>query len=140
MAEGIPVAYTVPNFNLIADHWRFIAPLDFDTKVYVGTLPCQLRSFGRNPHPIVGNLSTAPGFPYGVELLCEAGTDIRDSHCPDGVPDLVEVPVGTGRWYYVFVVDDVGKGFSNEYRYAVLGKVLSSYGVANAPDWPVPIP
>jgi hypothetical protein len=32
--------------------------------------------------------------------------------------DMVEVPEGTGRWYQVTGVDDIGKGFDNEHRTA----------------------
>jgi len=134
------MAYSIPEFNLVADLWRFVLPLDFDTAVHVAEIDCQLRCFGASPSFVGGNLNTASGSPYGAELLCPKDTDIRDKTCAGGVPDLVEVPIGSGRWYYVFVVDDVGKGFANEYRFAVLGKVQSAFGVANAPDWPVPIP
>jgi len=134
------MAYSIPEFNLVADLWRFVLPLDFDTLVHVTEFDCKLRAFGGSPSFVGGNLNTASGGPYGVELLCPAGTDIRDKTCAGGVPDAVEVPIGSGRWYYVFVVDDVAKGFSNEYRFAIIGKIQSAYGVANAPDWPTPIP
>jgi len=134
------MAYTIPNFNLVGDLWRFVLPLDFDTKVHVGEIDCQLRAFGGHPSLVGGNLNTASGGPYGIELLCPAGTDIRDKACEGGVPDLIEVPIGSERWYYVFVVDDVAKGFDNEYRFAILGKIQAAFGVANAPEWPAPIP
>jgi len=74
-------------------------------------------------------------------LLLPAGTDIRDPYC-GGVGDLVEVPEGTGRWYVVILVDDVGKGFDNEYRLAAITKVSSSVYVNDFGFmiWPSPIP
>jgi hypothetical protein len=58
---------------------------------------------------------------------------------------MVEVPSGSGRYYVVVAVDDVGRGFLNEHRYAL---VLPYYGyypviIVNgwaAPAWPTPIP
>ena len=37
--------------------------------------------------------------------------------------DLVEVPAGTGNWYQVSYVADVGRGFPNAYRLAVISRV-----------------
>lgn len=37
-------------------------------------------------------------------------------------PDLVEFPAGSGRFYTVLDVDDVGKGFTNEYRQATMNR------------------
>jgi hypothetical protein len=36
--------------------------------------------------------------------------------------DTVEVPAGTGNWYQVTFVTDVGRGFPNEYRLALLAR------------------
>jgi len=46
--------------------------------------------------------------------------------------DLVEVPAGSGRWYVVVAVDDIGKGFSNEHRTASI--------FALAARWVAPYP
>jgi hypothetical protein len=54
-----------------------------------------------------------------MSLLLPKGTDIRGPQ--DSVAaDNVEVPAFSGRWYRVVAVDDVGKGFSNEYRNAAI--------------------
>jgi hypothetical protein len=58
------------------------------------------------------------------------GTDIRDPWSGTGA-DLVECPLGTGRFYRVAIVDDVAKGHANEYRVAMIYKVGT---------WPTPIP
>jgi len=66
---------------------------------------------------------------FGLILLPPL-TDIRDGFCPGG-SDVVEVPAGSGRTYTVDMVDDLGKGFANEHRFAMLCK---------SGTWPEPIP
>jgi hypothetical protein len=54
-----------------------------------------------------------------MTLLLSARQDVRGPQ--DTVSkDMLEVPAGSGRWYSVEGVDDVGKGFMNEHRAAVL--------------------
>ena len=70
-------------------------------------------------------------------LLLPAGTDIRDStnySFTVDKTDMVEVPAASGRIYVVEWVDDVGKGFPNEFRVAAIAKA-SGWGL-----WPSPIP
>jgi hypothetical protein len=75
-------------------------------------------------------------------LLLPALTDIRDLHQGGAQNDLVEVPAGSGRWYGVVLVDDVGKGFPNEHRYAQIQKVSQpvNAGFFTGLFWPVPMP
>jgi hypothetical protein len=80
--------------------------------------------------PGVSSAATANQFATAMVLLLPLGTDIRDGYCGSG-PDYVEAPSGSGRWYRVAIVDDIGKGFANEHRAAVLFKVAT---------WPEPIP
>jgi hypothetical protein len=66
--------------------------------------------------------ATAPSiatYSFFMELLLPKLTDIRPSWNGQG-PDIVEVPDGSLRFYRVFWVDDIGKGFANEHRFAVL--------------------
>ena len=74
-------------------------------------------------------------------LLLPALTDIRDGSCGSN-SDLVEVPDGSGRFYVVLAVDDIGKGFANEHRFAALTKLYGSAGsnVGHTALWPTPIP
>jgi hypothetical protein len=68
-------------------------------------------------------------------LLLPAHTDIRDhDNYLLTTPNSVEVPAGSGRYYNVLTVDDVSKGFADEYRAAVIEKT-SQWGL-----WPIPIP
>jgi len=76
-----------------------------------------------------------------MQLLLPALTDVR-SGVVAAVPDFVEVPAGSGRWYQVYAVDDIGKGFANEHRIAV---ILAVSALVNPTAyagivWPVPIP
>jgi hypothetical protein len=133
------MAFTLPNFNLAVD-------------IYQG--PWVGRVFRLST---VGNLSTGRasrssslddiGFPgiLGTDrnLLLPAGTDIRDLACGLSYPyDIVEVPAGSGRWYAVGIVDDVAKGFANEYRMAFLSKIFDAVDSPNNAGlfWPIPIP
>jgi hypothetical protein len=62
--------------------------------------------------------------------LFPRGTDVRDRFASTGV-DNVEIPAGSGRWYYVLSVYDAGAGFPNEHRVAI---------VAKTGGWPTPLP
>lgn len=74
-------------------------------------------------------------------LLLPPLTDIRDQSCT-GIEDVVECPRASGRWYQVIGVDDMGKGFPNEHRFAVLSKIYQTLDPADFPGlfWPAPIP
>lgn len=91
--------------------------------------PCQLTPGHRSSTPSYLRMSgvTLAGSMY---LLLPAGTDIRDNKAATGA-DLVEVPAGSGRYYAVHTVDDVGCGFRNEYRFAQIE------GIG---PWDVPFP
>jgi hypothetical protein len=118
--------YRVPAFPLTVNVWR----------AATGT--------GNPPDVVtVGNLAwgqrktTSTGIPLDSYpdqllsyLLIPPLTDIRDSYSPGGA-DVVEVPAGSLRYYQVVQVDDVGKGFPNEFRFAVIFKLA---------PWPSPIP
>jgi hypothetical protein len=75
------------------------------------------------------------------QLLLPSKTDIRDTSCAI-TGDVLECPAGSGRWYGVFSVDDFGKGFSNEFRVAWIGKIFEDLDPLAFPGlfWPAPIP
>jgi hypothetical protein len=62
-------------------------------------------------------------------------TDIR-SDLQSGNGDLVEVPAGSGRFYHCIQVDDFGKGFGNEHRWAFIVAITPP----SAQAWPEPYP
>jgi hypothetical protein len=131
------MAFSVPNFNLVCDVWsgpwvgKFLRLHD---------LPCNL-AMGRRVQPYLSEPFDAPNGQASPCLLVPKLSDIRDEFC-GSQSDIVEVPRGSGRWYSVGLVDDVGKGFDNEYRLCSLRKVSGSVYPGNFPGllWPIPIP
>lgn len=124
--------YTLPNFNLLCN---IFTVQDFTAPPRVVS-PCNLAFGRRTAMPTVG---PDPVDTYGqgqgsICLLLPALTDIRDIANNTG-PDGVECPAGSGRLYFVVAWDDIGKGFANEHRCAILTKY---YTVAQ--PWPTPSP
>jgi hypothetical protein len=78
-----------------------------------------------------------------VDLLVPAGTDVR-SRVLQAEADLIEIPQGSGRWYQVTGVEDIGKGFPNEHRMAQVAQVSqfvdNGLGHYIGLFWPVPMP
>jgi hypothetical protein len=69
-----------------------------------------------------------------MTLLCPALTDLRWQPFYNQY-DVVEVPLGSNRWYFVMDVDDIAKGFTNEHRFAVIQKLnIAPF------EWDDPIP
>jgi len=133
--------FSIPDFNLTCD--VYAGP--YDTRALrLSAVPCNL-ALGRR---VVVDFHDPTGFGFGAgtaSLLLPAGTDVRDAaQLAGGGPpyDIIEVVPGSGRWYVVNSVDDVGKGFPNEYRFAFLAKLSSNSGLANTTGlfWPVPMP
>jgi hypothetical protein len=131
------VAFTLPQFPLTCE--IFSGP--YLARVSRATSVCNL-ALGRRgvvlPDFEFGTTQIATGPTY---VLFPPGTDVRDMNCNIPAQDLLELPQGSGRWYSVSLVDDVGKGFANEHRYAIVNKVSQR---VNATDfaglfWPIPI-
>lgn len=132
------MAFTVPTFNLSAD--IYTGP--WATKALRLTEDCNLSPGKRVQQFHVTDDVNINSYAVQPLLLVPAGTDIRDASCSH-VADFVEVPAGSGRWYSVMGVDDVAKGFPNEYRLASLGKIFAGVsGPGSYPGlfWPTPIP
>jgi len=131
------MAYKIPEFNLNVAIFTGPWPVGIHREIVKGNL-----AFGRRVQQ-VRVTEVQPANTYGGQctLLLPALTDIRDGSCNLN-PDFVEVPSGSGRWYGVMLVDDVGKGFANEYRAATIGKIWQGIdGVGSYPGlfWPTPI-
>lgn len=100
--------YTLPHFNLTSNIWRL-------PDVYPGTptlsVASQLYLWSRQ----IPNLSQTTGDDWAppIALRLPALTDVQPQ-------DTVECPAGSGRLYVVLGVEDLHKGFSNEYRVAGL--------------------
>jgi hypothetical protein len=126
--------FTLPTFNLTCHIFTWVNPPG-PTAPPRSSPACNLQFARRLNEGQPTEISW--GFPPGVMyLLLGAGTDIRSVCCYPGVnqTDIVECPSGSGRIYLVQSVDDVGKGFTNEYRCAIVTPT-QLFGV-----WPSPIP
>lgn len=132
------MSFSLPSFPLTCEVYS--GP--WLTKVSRLTSVCNL-ALGRRGQvfPISTNSGqenrTGPAY-----LLLPPLTDVRDLNCSMSDNDLVEVPQGSGRWYAVLLVDDVGKGFSNEHRYCEIEKISQQVNAGEYPGlfWPTPIP
>jgi len=120
------MSYSLPTFNLTCNVWRngnaTTNPPDL-------TPACNL-TFGRITSPSAGITNGVLVPSNYMFLMVPKLTDIRDHFCASDT-DTVEVPAGSGRFYNVATVDDIGKGFQNEHRCCTILKT----GV-----WPQPIP
>jgi hypothetical protein len=127
------MAYTVPQFPLLCNiasggsTWPIVPRIT--------NVKCNL-AFGRR----VETHNSTDGS-LNMSLLVPAGTDIRGGATPASPGnDIVECPAGSGRTYKVLAVDDIGKGFSNEHRIAILAAVSMAQVGGGTHYWPVPIP
>lgn len=120
--------HTVPSFPLVCKVWHLPNappnPRDFEAR-------CQLIW---GPGKIIGQ-SLGGSVPDHASrfLYLPAGTDI---HCTTQAlfGDIIECPASSGRFYEVVSVDDMAKGFRNEFR-CIIMYPSRTYG-----DWRVPIP
>lgn len=130
------MAFVVPNFNLLCNIGASLAPGWPPSQLGVGlrlvNQACALVYGHRNNVASTGGTGSV-----GVPLMCmslllPAGTDVRGLQDSGGMPDVVECPAGTGRWYGVAWVDDIGKGYPNEHRTAMIqalqGVWVAPYG------------
>lgn len=131
------MSFTVPEFPLVCNLFR--GP--WTARALASSPDCNL-AWGRRVGQIEIGLT-----PFGdaggnvMQLLLPKGTDVR-TVLNAVTNDVVEVPAGSGRWYGVAGVDDVGKGFANEYRLAIIVQICEALDPAAYPGlfWPVPIP
>jgi hypothetical protein len=135
------MAFRLPTFNLSVNLWTAPDPVTgTPTRAFMANLARGERDTFWNYPLYVGYY----GMRVFMQLLCPKGTDIYPND-PGAPADLVEVPAGSGRYYQVAMVDDVGKGFANEYRIAWLLAWTADSGAFSvnpwgAVVWPRPIP
>ena len=119
------MAFQAPTFNITCNVWTGTSPPPAAARIT--GLPCQLRAAGKQST----GQDQINSWSFLWLLLVAKGTDLRDyANTPSG-SDILEVPAGSLRYYTVQYVDDVARGFTNEYRVAMLLK--------RAP-WPTPNP
>ena len=134
------MAFNPPTFNLTCDIYTVVST---SVKTLRLSSACNLALGKRINWPWSASAGYGSFQGYTPALLLPALTDIRDQFCDPGVSgDIVEVPAGSGRWYMCQGVDDVGKGFTNEYRIATLLKIghYNPWIDLGIPWWPAPIP
>lgn len=123
------MAFQVPQMPLTANIYSYsdgpFGAMRLDTI-------CNLAHGRRGHNPTVYGFG-GTNLLSAAELLVPALTDIRGIETGGDGPDWVECPAGSGRIYIVIHVDDYGKGFANEHRFAVMTYTESF-------PWPVPIP
>lgn len=131
------MAFSVPNFNLTCNIFRGPYLTRF---LALPGWPCNL-AYSRRVQTMSAATATTDSGTIVMSLLLPAGTDVRDLSCSFD-EDVIECPAGSGRWYQVSSVDDVGKGFPNEYRMANIFAISESrYGGGYLGlMWPTPIP
>lgn len=129
------MAWTLPKFNLVCRIYEIPLPGNFTDKVHRDDCLCQLVPPTRGANSSSTSSVIDVNQRYNWSIRVPKGTDIRDASCNHGMTDFVEVPGGSGRWYFVVCVDDVAKGFTNEYRLAILRKSFLT-----GSEWPIPIP
>lgn len=131
------MSFNVPTFNLFCN--VYTGP--FTGRVLrIANLPCNL-AMGRRVQQPGQDFFGFPDGSAGPSLLIPALSDVRDD-AQSGGADIIEVPAGSGRWYQVNIVDDVGKGFPNEYRLVSMFKACNATSGALFPGlfWPTPMP
>lgn len=108
----------LPTMNLFCNVWwgvpgPFVPP--FGPPNLVG-IPCQLEFPQHSFIP-----ANVPAWNMYIKL-----PKLTNVMAPRNVPpgyDMIECPAGSARYYLTVMVDDVGKGFTNEYRMAVCTQV-----------------
>lgn len=118
--------YVLPVFNVNVAFWRWGNPTTNPPDVLaIGNL-----SPGRIVSGDKGDDNFGATLGQTMWLRLPKGTDVQDAKNNFGW-DTCECPYTSGRFYNVIIVDDIGGGFPNEHRFAVIA------GVAT---WPTPFP
>lgn len=127
------MAFRVPTMPLLCNIYNGPPPLNFLPRPVprLANVPCQLR-YLKNSHAEASTLGRGAS---PMLLLVNAGTDVR-MQINGSQMDYVECPAGSRRLYLVDNVDDVAKGFANEYR----AVAMTSIGSGTLNIWPTPYP
>lgn len=129
------MGYRLPTFNLRCNIGPSGAgPVSWPPAPYVG--PPRLANqvcalvFGKRVNVASSGGTGGQGYPVVcMSLLLPPHVDVRAQQSLDRWPDAVEVPAGSGRWYGVLDVDDIGKGWPNEHRTASLYAIPGTWAV-----------
>jgi len=132
------VAFALPNFNLLCGVWHNPGRAPSLYPAPDAVVNCNLAN-GRVAHVLNSQvrLTVQNSLGASASVLFPIGTDIRDASLFPN-PDAVEIPFGSGRFYWVAFCDDIARGFSNEHRWAVCPKLFTN-GFFDY-RWPTPMP
>lgn len=135
------MAFVKPTLNILfnyweRDDWGFSG--ETPTAPTYANLAGQLRPNAKNFTVISSILEGS-----STQELCLPASPLmnmpswQDGDFPS-YPDIVEVPSGSKRWYFIIDLEYVGKGFMNENRVALIVKTSTwdywnQYG---SPNWP----
>ncbi len=106
------MAFRIPEFNLLCDIWHSSVYPPVGAPDIAG-VACQLAWDALADKPITISTSVISL----MKIRFPAGTDVRGAISSTG-QDTIECPSGSGRFYLTRTVDDVAKGFPNEFRQA----------------------
>jgi len=108
------MAFRLPTFNLLCNIWHSAA-FPVAGVPDISDQACQLAWDRTADTVIIVGLNRI----HAMKLRVPKLTDLRGLLSTTN-QDTVEVPSGSGRWYQVWIVDDVAKGFTNEYRQGLI--------------------
>lgn len=121
------MSFSLPDFNLDVNIWDIgRTPPSAPDRTVKGNLAWARRVHTMTESDLIVNVA--------MTLLLPPGTNIQSYVQSAGSTGYVEVPAGTRRYYQVQGVDDIGKGFPNEHRCALIIQT-ALFGA-----WPKPMP
>lgn len=137
--------FVIPQMPLLCQVWHnWVASAEKYTVPNMSNLPCNLSQGRRSLDVSSEPTKTIFGITcYGLvtELMVPKLTDIRGWISTPVLQDLIECPQGSKRLYSVLAVDDVGKGFANEYRLVLMCRVQQAMVFSDMTvAVPVPLP
>jgi len=129
------MAFNLPTFNLLCD----IYTPPWLTKVFRAQVSGNL-AFGRRGNFNFLDYAEDTALQGYASLLLPPGTDVR-AYPTYPSADVIEIPSGSGRWYRVMWVEDIGKGFDNEHRSAAVAQISSTLDptLYAGLSWPIPM-
>lgn len=131
-------SFALPNFNLLAAVWHNPGRVPNLYPAPSATIPCNLAN-GRVSHVLNSQQRLIAQNTLGASasVLWPAHSDVRDASVGPN-PDVVEIPAGSGRFYWIAFMDDIAKGFANEHRWTICPKVFTDGHFDYR--WPLPVP
>ena len=129
------MAFTVPEFPLLCN--VFNGPW-LTKSLRTSNVPCNL-GLGKRTLFFAGDYIPG-GSQVTSQLLLPPLTDVR-SQLLAANEDVLEIPQGSSRWYLVAGVEDIGKGFPNEHRVAMVVQFSQLFDPTTYAGavWPVPM-